>query len=75
MNKLLVRMQHQVGKNLYVLSQIKGIDLDLYKDMVFPRVLEQVINCKDEIAQGYLIYSIKVFPDEYHSGIRFVLHN
>ncbi|PHT46149.1 60S acidic ribosomal protein P2-4 [Capsicum baccatum] len=35
---------------LDVLSQIEGIDLDLYKDTVFPRVLEKVINCKDEIA-------------------------
>ncbi|KAK4368153.1 hypothetical protein RND71_011945 [Anisodus tanguticus] len=56
-----------VGKNLHVLSQIEGIDLDLYKDMVLPRVLEQVVNCKDEIAQGYLMDCIiQVFPDEYH---------
>ena len=32
----------QVGKNLHVLSQIEGIDLELYKDTVLPRVLEQV---------------------------------
>lgn len=32
----------QVGKNLHVLSQIEGIDLDLYKETVLPRVLEQV---------------------------------
>ncbi|TQD76751.1 hypothetical protein C1H46_037702 [Malus baccata] len=31
-----------VGKNLHVLSQIEGVDLDLYKDTVLPRVLEQV---------------------------------
>ncbi|KVI07367.1 Armadillo-type fold [Cynara cardunculus var. scolymus] len=31
-----------VGKNLHVLSQIEGIDLDLYKETVLPRVLEQV---------------------------------
>ncbi|KAL3377863.1 hypothetical protein AABB24_003990 [Solanum stoloniferum] len=56
-----------VGKNLHVLGQIEGIDLDLYKDMVLPRVLEQVVNCKDEIAQGYLMDCIiQVFPDEYH---------
>ncbi|KAF3650413.1 60S acidic ribosomal protein P2 [Capsicum annuum] len=54
---------------LDVLSQIEGIDLDLYKHTVFLRVLEKVINCKDEIAQGYLMDCIKVFPDEYHSGI------
>ncbi|KAK1422498.1 hypothetical protein QVD17_25654 [Tagetes erecta] len=44
-----------VGKNLHVLSQIKGIDLDLYKETVLPKVLEQVVNCKDELAQYYLM--------------------
>ncbi|XP_020966704.1 vacuolar protein sorting-associated protein 35A-like isoform X3 [Arachis ipaensis] len=80
MNKLWVRMQHQgpvqekekrekerVGKNLHVLSQIEGVDLDMYKDIVLPRVLEQVVNCKDELAQFYLMDCIiQVFPDEYH---------
>ncbi|KAK6131305.1 hypothetical protein DH2020_034955 [Rehmannia glutinosa] len=42
MNKLWVRMQHQVGKNLHVLSQIEGVDLEIYRDTVLPRVLEQV---------------------------------
>ncbi|KAL8199875.1 hypothetical protein R6Q57_013443 [Mikania cordata] len=56
-----------VGKNLHVLSQIEGIDLELYKETVLPRVLEQVVNCKDELAQYYLMDClIQVFPDEYH---------
>ncbi|XP_062102677.1 vacuolar protein sorting-associated protein 35A-like [Humulus lupulus] len=56
-----------VGKNLHVLSQIEGIDLEMYKESVLPRVLEQVVNCKDEIAQFYLMDCIiQVFPDEYH---------
>ncbi|XP_060191077.1 vacuolar protein sorting-associated protein 35A-like [Lycium barbarum] len=56
-----------VGKNLHVLGQIEGIDLEMYKETVLPRVLEQVVNCKDEIAQGYLMdCMIQVFPDEYH---------
>ncbi|KAL0332760.1 UNVERIFIED_CONTAM: Vacuolar protein sorting-associated protein 35A [Sesamum calycinum] len=83
MNKLWVRMQHQgparekekrekerselrdlVGKNLHVLSQIEG---EMYKEIVLPRVLEQVVNCKDELAQYYLMDCIiQVFPDEYH---------
>ncbi|XLU53289.1 hypothetical protein S245_047937, partial [Arachis hypogaea] len=67
MNKLWVRMQHQVGKNLHVLSQIESVDLDMYKDIVLPRVLEQVVNSKDELAQFYLMDCIiQVFPDEYH---------
>lgn len=43
------------------------MELELYKDTVLPRVLEQVINCKDELAQYYLMDCIiQVFPDEYH---------
>ncbi|XP_028950058.1 vacuolar protein sorting-associated protein 35B isoform X1 [Malus domestica] len=56
-----------VGKNLHVLSQIEGVELEMYKATVLPRVLEQVINCKDELAQYYLMDCIiQVFPDEYH---------
>ncbi|KAI5064024.1 hypothetical protein GOP47_0020694 [Adiantum capillus-veneris] len=56
-----------VGKNLHVLSQLEGVDLGMYRDMVLPRVLEQVVNCKDELAQYYLMDCIiQVFPDEYH---------
>ncbi|XP_010539841.1 PREDICTED: vacuolar protein sorting-associated protein 35B [Tarenaya hassleriana] len=56
-----------VGKNLHVLSQIEGVDLEMYKETVLPKVLEQVVNCKDELAQYYLMECIiQVFPDEYH---------
>ncbi|KAL2249990.1 vacuolar protein sorting-associated protein 35B-like isoform X1 [Sesamum indicum] len=56
-----------VGKNLHVLSQIEGVDLEIYRDAVLPRVLEQIVNCKDELAQYYLMDCIiQVFPDEYH---------
>ncbi|XP_047972631.1 vacuolar protein sorting-associated protein 35A-like [Salvia hispanica] len=56
-----------VGKNLHVLSQIEGVDLEMYKEIVLPRVLEQIVNCKDELAQYYLMDCIiQVFPDEYH---------
>ncbi|XP_057531759.1 vacuolar protein sorting-associated protein 35B isoform X2 [Amaranthus tricolor] len=56
-----------VGKNLHILSQIEGVDLDMYRDTVLPRILEQVVNCKDELSQHYLMDCIiQVFPDEYH---------
>ncbi|CAD5167323.1 unnamed protein product [Musa acuminata subsp. malaccensis] len=61
------QLRDLVGKNLHVLSQIEGVDLDIYKETVLPRVLEQVVNCKDELAQHYLMDCIiQVFPDEYH---------
>lgn len=56
-----------VGKNLLVLTQLEGMTLELYKGIVLPKVLEQVINCKDDIAQPYLLDAlIQVFPDEFH---------
>ncbi|CAI0435153.1 unnamed protein product, partial [Linum tenue] len=56
-----------VGKNLHILSQLDGVDLEVYRENVLPRVLEQVVNCKDELAQYYLMDCIiQVFPDEYH---------
>lgn len=44
-----------VGTNLVRLSQLEGVDLDLYRRTILPSVLEQVVNCKDVIAQEYLM--------------------
>lgn len=44
-----------VGTNLVRLSQLDGVDLDMYQRMILPAVLEQVVNCKDVIAQEYLM--------------------
>ncbi|KAL2632770.1 hypothetical protein R1flu_004249 [Riccia fluitans] len=60
-------LRELVGKNLHVLSQLEGVDLEMYKEVVLPRVLEQVVNCKDELAQYYLMDCIiQVFPDDFH---------
>ena len=56
-----------VGTNLVRLSNLAGVDVELYSSVVLPRVLEQVVNCKDPIAQEYLMDCIiQVFADEYH---------
>lgn len=44
-----------VGTNLVRLSQLEGVDLDMYKRIILPAILEQVVNCKDVIAQEYLM--------------------
>ena len=44
-----------VGTNLVRLSQLDGVDLDLYQKVILPGILEQVVNCKDVIAQEYLM--------------------
>ena len=56
-----------VGTNLVRLSQLDGVDVGCYVETVLPRLLEQVVNCKDSIAQPYLLDCIiQVFPDEFH---------
>lgn len=44
-----------VGTNLVRLSQLEGVDLEMYQRTILPSVLEQVVNCKDIIAQEYLM--------------------
>lgn len=54
-----------VGSNLVRLSQL--VDLDTYKSSIIHPLLEQVVQCRDVLAQEYLLEVItKVFPDEYH---------
>jgi vacuolar protein sorting-associated protein 35 len=44
-----------VGTNLVRLSQLDGVDLELYQNTILPAILEQVVQCKDVIAQEYLM--------------------
>jgi vacuolar protein sorting-associated protein 35 len=44
-----------VGTNLVRLSQLDGVDLSMYERTILPSVMEQVVNCKDVIAQEYLM--------------------
>ncbi|KAG9310353.1 vacuolar protein sorting-associated protein 35 [Chiua virens] len=44
-----------VGTNLVRLSQLDGVDLEMYQRDMLPAILEQVVNCKDVIAQEYLM--------------------
>ena len=56
-----------VGANLVRLSQLEGLDSNEYEKHVLPKILEEVVNCKDTIAQTYLMDCIiNVFPDEFH---------
>ena len=44
-----------VGFNLVRLSQLEGVDLVMYQQTVLGQILEIVIQCKDQIAQQYLM--------------------
>lgn len=56
-----------VGTNLVRLSQLENVTLEKYQKSVLPGILEQVVSCRDAIAQEYLMECIiQVFPDEFH---------
>ena len=62
-----------VGTNLVRLSQLDNIDIELYKSTVLPGVLEQVVSCRDAIAQEYLMECvIQVFPGNFVTNVWFM---
>jgi len=60
-------LQVLVGSNLVRMSQLEAIKRVYYKKNILPLILEQIIKCRDVIAQEYLLdVIIQVFPDEFH---------
>ncbi|PKS06763.1 hypothetical protein jhhlp_006837 [Lomentospora prolificans] len=58
-------LQLLVGSNIVRLSQL--VDLETYKNSILGPLLEQVVQCRDVLAQEYLLEVItQVFPDEFH---------
>ncbi len=58
-------LQLLVGSNIVRLSQL--VDLETYKKGILGPLLEQVVQCRDVLAQEYLLEIItQVFPDEFH---------
>lgn len=52
-----------MGTNLVRLSQLEGLNVERYKQIVLTSILEQVVNCRDALDQEYLMeYIIQVFP-------------
>lgn len=47
-----------VGTNLVRLSQLESINFEEYQKMVLPGILEQVVSCRDAVAQEYLMECI-----------------
>mmetsp|Transcript_12429 Transcript_12429/g.17744 ORF Transcript_12429/g.17744 Transcript_12429/m.17744 type:complete len:1412 (+) Transcript_12429:314-4549(+) len=56
-----------VGTNLVRLSELEGVTSSIYGNILLPRILEQVVACRDPLAQAYLMDClVQVFPDEFH---------
>ncbi|KAK9389043.1 vacuolar protein sorting-associated protein 35 [Lipomyces mesembrius] len=60
-------LQILIGSNLVRVSQLDGVDAETYKTTILPAILEQVVQCRDILAQEYLLEVItQVFPDDFH---------
>ncbi|KXS16312.1 vacuolar protein sorting-associated protein 35 [Gonapodya prolifera JEL478] len=60
-------LRQLVGSNIVRVSQLDGVDLSVYKGLILPSILDEVVSCKDVIAQEYLMeVIIQVFSDEFH---------
>ncbi|KAI9010096.1 vacuolar protein sorting-associated protein 35 [Hyaloraphidium curvatum] len=60
-------LRQLVGSNLVRLSQLDEVDLEVYKATILPAILEEIVSCRDVIAQEYLMeVIIQVFHDDLH---------
>ncbi|KFH06859.1 putative vacuolar sorting protein 35 [Toxoplasma gondii MAS] len=56
-----------VGSTLVRMAQLDGMSVEFYREEALPRLLEQVVGCRDGMAQQYLLDCIiQVFSDECH---------
>lgn len=56
-----------VGENMMRLSALEGLDIKIYKSLVFPKVIEIILDTKDRVSQEYIFDClISVFPDNFH---------
>ena len=74
MSKLKERkeMELLIGYNLVQITEVLDLEneenaIRLYKENTLPRILKQVISCRDIISQEYLLDIIfQIFPESYH---------
>mmetsp|Transcript_3158 Transcript_3158/g.4613 ORF Transcript_3158/g.4613 Transcript_3158/m.4613 type:complete len:1282 (-) Transcript_3158:2285-6130(-) len=60
-------LRMMVGTNLVRLSELEGVTSAIYGTVILPRILDQIVACRDPLAQAYLMDCIiQVFPDEFH---------
>ena len=44
-------VRNLVGANLHRLSQLEGLTIEKYSNHVLPELLQQIVNCRDTLAQ------------------------
>ncbi|KAJ1864947.1 retromer complex subunit Vps35 [Coemansia sp. RSA 2703] len=56
-----------VGSNLLRLASLNGVPRETYEEVILPKLLSQVVSCRDTLAQEYLMEAlVQAFSDEWH---------
>ncbi|KAJ1992875.1 retromer complex subunit Vps35 [Coemansia spiralis] len=56
-----------VGSNLLRLASLNGVPRSTYEETILPKLLNQVVSCRDTLAQEYLMEAlVQAFSDEWH---------
>lgn len=56
-----------IGENLSRLSSLEGLTLQVYIDIVLPKLMQLVSTSRDPMAQEYILdCMIQGFPEEFH---------
>jgi len=65
-----------VAENIVRLSDLEGVDKEVYKTLVLPKLIELINNTNDPITEQYLTECIiQAFPDDYHLNTLYDLLN
>ena len=61
------QLRQLIYSNMERLGNLEGVSQDVYIENVLPRVLEQIVSCRDKLAQESLTEAvIQSFPGSYH---------
>jgi vacuolar protein sorting-associated protein 35 len=56
-----------VGENIVRLASLNGLTLDIYRDEVLPKIINILLESKDQLSQQYLMECIiHAFPDDFN---------
>jgi vacuolar protein sorting-associated protein 35 len=56
-----------VGENIVRLASLNGLTLEIYRDEVLPKIINILLESKDQLSQQYLMECIiHAFPDDYN---------
>lgn len=61
------QLETVVGSNILRLSQLEIVDIRTFTSDILPEMLKQVVQCRDMLAQEYVLDAIvQTFPAEFH---------